>query len=267
MTPGRSVNFCDCIGRKIAGVGAVGEVTTQFRGRTRIGVNRLLALLPRDEYQRLHPHLERITLPKRTVLYEPGDSLHHAYFPLSGIVSLLATTQEGHAVEVAMVGNEGVIGLPIIFQADTVPYQVMVQITGVGYRIRSEVLRTEFRRAAALQAGLLRYTHGLLGQISQSAVCHQFHTASQRLCRSLLLARERVDSDTLELTQEFMSYMLGIPRTAVNAAAVELQDGGAIRYRHGTITILNRHRLETWACECYQILRDDIGQCPPAAAV
>ena len=228
------------------------------------GTNRLLSLLPKDDYRRLQPQLERVLLPKGKVLYAMGDVMHHAYFPISGVVSLLAMTRAGETVEVAMVGSDGVIGLPIVLYANTVPYRVVVQITGSAWRIRSDAFRHEFARAAALQEVLLRYMHSLVGQISQSAVCHHFHTVSQRLCRWLLMAHDCIDTDTVDLTQEFLSHTLGVPRTTVSAAAVELQDAAVIRYRRGRITILNRKRLEASACECYGIVRSDIGQFPPA---
>ena len=227
-------------------------------------VNRLLSLLPKDAYRRLQPQLEHVVLQKSKVLYDVGDVMTYAYFPISGMVSLLAMTRAGEMVEVAIVGSDGVIGLPIVLYATTVPYRVVVQITGSAWRIRSETFRQEFTREAALQEVLLRYTHRLVGQISQSAVCHHFHTVSQRLCRWLLMAHDCIDTDTVDLTQEFLSHMLGVPRTTVSAAAVELQDAAVIRYRRGRITILNRKRLEASACECYGIVRRDIGQFPPA---
>jgi CRP-like cAMP-binding protein len=228
--------------------------------------NRLLATLPHDERQRLQRQLEPVRLPRGRVLYEVGDPMQHAYFPLNGMVSLLATTRHGQSVEVAMVGNEGVVGLPIVFRATTAPYRVMVQIASDAVRIRSETLATEFRRSLEFQDALLRYTHSLVGQISQSAVCHRFHSVLQRLSRWLLIAHDRADSDTIELTQEFIAHMLGIPRTGVTAAAVALQDAGLIRYRHGRITIVNRKRLEAESCECYKIVRDEIGEFPPEVA-
>ena len=228
--------------------------------------NRLLATLPRDELRRLEGQLETVRLPKGKVLYETGDPMRHAYFPLNGMVSLLAATHDGQTVEVAMVGHEGVVGLPIVLRATTAPYRVMVQISCDAVRVRSETLATEFRRCTEFQDALLRYTNSLVGQISQSAVCHRFHSVLQRLSRWLLIAHDRVEGDTIELTQEFIAHMLGIPRTGVNAAAVALGDAGLIRYRHGRITVLNRKRLEAESCECYRIVRDEIGQFPPAVA-
>jgi CRP-like cAMP-binding protein len=213
--------------------------------------NPLLALLPPGEYKRLRAHLEYVGLSKRRILYNVGDLMPHAYFLLSGVVSLLASTAQGESVEVAVVGSEGIIGLPIVLDSDTAPYEVMVLVSGGACRIRADILRAEFQRGAALHDLLLQYTHSLLAEVAQSAVCHRFHTSSQRLSRWLLMARDRVDSDSLELTQDSLAYVLGIQRTYVNAAALELQNAGLIRYRHGKITILNRERLKRAACDCY----------------
>lgn len=228
--------------------------------------NRLLATLPRDELRRLEGQLESVRLSKGKVLYDAGDPMRHAYFPLNGMVSLLATTRHGQTVEVAMVGNEGVVGLPIVLRATVAPYRVMVQIPADAVRVRSETLAIEFRRCTEFQDALLMYTNSLVGQISQSAVCHRFHPVLQRLSRWLLIAHDRVEGDTIELTQEFIAHMLGIPRTGVTAAAVALGDAGVIRYRRGRITILNRKRLEAESCECYRIVRDEIDRFPPAVA-
>jgi len=227
-------------------------------------VNQLLALLPPGEHERLRPHLELVGLSKRTILYNVGDRMPDAYFVLNGIVSLLACTTQGETVEVAVVGSEGIIGLPIVLDADTAQYEVKVLVSGSAWRIRADTLRAEFRRGAALHDLLLLYTNSLLAQVSQSAICHRFHTSSQRLSRWLLTARDRVDSDSLELTQDSLAYVLGIQRTYVSAAALELQDADLIRYRHGKITILNCERLRRAACECYSNVRDKTSQFPAA---
>jgi CRP-like cAMP-binding protein len=226
--------------------------------------NRLLARFPPGEYERLRPHLEVVGLSKRTILYNAGDRMQDAYFPLNGIVSLLAGTSRGECVEVAVVGNDGIIGLPVVLGAGTAPYEAMVLVSGSAWRIRADILRDEFRRGAALHALLLQYTDSLLAQCSQSAVCHRFHTSSQRLSRWLLTARDRLASDSLELTQDSLAYVLGIQRTYVNAAALELQNADLIRYRHGKITILNCEGLKHAACECYSIVRDKTNQLPSA---
>jgi CRP-like cAMP-binding protein len=220
--------------------------------------NRLLAALPRQEYERLAPHLEPIHLPKGKTLAASGDTLRYAYFPTSGMVSLLSTTESGQSIEVAMVGDEGVIGVPIILRVGVMPYWSMVQISADAMRIRATALRNEFDRGEQLHDLLLRYTHALLTQISQSAVCNRFHSVEERFCRWLLISRDRAKSDTINLTQEFISQMLGTARTRVTMAALPLQDAGLIRYRRGKITILDRQGLESVACECYAIVSKEV---------
>ena len=216
--------------------------------------NRLLAALPNNEYTRLQPHLESVQLSNRQSLCEVGDFIRHAYFLNSGMVSLLALTQSGATVEIAMVGNEGMLGIPAILGTHKTPYQIMVQLPAEGMRIKTSVIRAEFKRGGVLQDLLLNYTHALFSQITQSAVCNRFHTVEKRLCRWLLIAHDRVQGDTFHLTQEIISYMLGTPRTGVTMAAGTLQEAGLIRYKRGKITIIDRRGLEEASCECYRII-------------
>ena len=219
--------------------------------------NRLLAALPSDEYEQLRPHLELIHLPKGKIIYRAGDIVRYGYFINDGQCSLLSVTEEGTTLEIAMVGNEGAIGLPIIWRKNKTTCEVMVQIPcRSAYRIKAEALRTEFDRGGRLQDLLLRYTEVLVTQITQSAVCNHFHTSAQRLARRLLIANDLVGSDTFYLTHEFISHMLGAPRTAVTMAAGTLQKTGLITYSRGRITILDRSGLETASCECYKIIRE-----------
>ena len=220
--------------------------------------NKILAALPRAEYQSLVPHLERVHLPQGKVLYEVGDFVTRAYFVTRGMVSLLSITEDGGTTEVAMVGREGVVGVPIILRVGITPYRSMVQIAGDALRVRAEVLKAEFARSARLQDLLLRYTHALLTQVSQSAVCNRFHTTDARLARWLLVTRDRACSDSFPLTQELISHMLGTPRTVVTVAANKLQDAGLIRYKRGQITILDPQGLETAACECYGVVIKEV---------
>jgi len=220
--------------------------------------NRLLAALPRSEYERVVPHLERVSLPQGKILFEAGDLVRHAYFPTDGVVSLLSITEDGETVEVAMVGKEGMTGVPIILRVGITPYRSMVQIPGEAMRIKADALTTEFNRNGHLQDLLLRYTHSLLAQVTQSAICNRFHTVDARLGRWLLVIRDRIRSETFYLTQEFIAHMLGTPRTVVTVAANKLQDAGLIRYKRGKITILNRQGLESAACECYVIVIKEI---------
>jgi CRP-like cAMP-binding protein len=220
--------------------------------------NKILAALPRAEYQALAPHLERVHLQQGEVLYEVGDFVTRAYFVTRGMVSMLSITENGGTTEVAMVGKEGVVGVPIILRVGVTPYRSMVQATGDALTLEADVMRAEFSRSARFQDLLLRYTHALLTQVSQSAVCNRFHTTEARLARWLLVTRDRVDSDSFQLTQELISHMLGTPRTVVTVAANKLQDAGLIRYKRGQIAILDPRRLEAASCECYGVVIKEI---------
>lgn len=219
--------------------------------------NKLLAALPQDELERFLPNLEPVYLEKSEILYVVGDTVQYGYFPNTGMISLLSTTESGATVEVALVGQEGVMGIPPILRINTTPYEAMVQISSEAFRVKADSLVKEFDRGGKLQKLILRYTHVLLTQISQSAVCNRFHTVEKRLCRWLLIARDRVDSDYLDLTQEIIAHMLGTPRTGVTMAACTLQKQGLIRYARGKITILDRAGLEAGSCECYRIFKEE----------
>ena len=225
-----------------------------------VSKNRILAALPREEYERLRPHLESVHLEKGKIVCQAGDRVRHAYFPESGMLSLLSMTGRGEIVEVAMVGNEGLVGVSLIMKVGISPYQSSVQMSAEAQRIRPEPLLEEFRRVGKLHDLILKYTHGVLAQITQSALCNRFHTVDERLCRWLLTASDRTRSNTLELTQECISEMLGIRRTGVTKAACALQDAGLIRYRRAKITIADRQKLEQAACECYSIVRKEVDQ-------
>lgn len=222
--------------------------------------NRLLATLPRQEYERLLPYFELVRLTPGRILYNVGDTVHYAYFPKGGMISLLSITQAGRTVEVGMIGNEGMTGIPTVLRCNVAPYQIMVQFAGNALRIRADVLKAEIKRSIQLQEILLCYTHALLIQIAQSAACNRFHTIEARLCRWLLVSRDRVLTDTLPLTQEFLSHMLGVPRTSVTAVAHLLQERKLIRYSRGKIVILNRANIENQSCECYRLVRKEIEQ-------
>ncbi len=220
--------------------------------------NGLLSALPSNEYERLSPHLELVRLPPGKILYNAGDAVRHAYFPKGGMLSLLSLTEDGRTIEVGMIGNEGMTGIPIILRSSAAPYQVMVQLAGNALRIRGDALREEFNRGGKLQDVLLRYTHSLLIQVAQSAACNRFHTVEERLCRWLLVSRDHVQTDTIQLTHEFLSHMLGVPRTSITMIAVGLHKEGLIRYSRGRLTILNRRGLEAASCECYRRVREGI---------
>jgi CRP-like cAMP-binding protein len=222
--------------------------------------NGLLAALRPDEYERLRRHFEPIHLPQGKVIYEASGAVRHVYFLTGGVASLLSTTADGSTVEVAMIGSEGFLGIPAVLQADVSPYRIIVQVRGGGVRLRAGLLRDEFDRCGHFQRLLLRYTHALLTHVSQSAVCNRFHTVEERLCRWLLVTRDCVCSDSFDLTQEFLSYMLGVPRTSVTAVAGALQRAGLIRYRRGRITITNGAGLGATSCECYWVIRDEMSR-------
>jgi CRP-like cAMP-binding protein len=215
--------------------------------------NHLLAALSAQEHERLLPHLRQIYLPKNRILYEVGDQIHYAYFLLDGMVSLFSISEEGESIEAAMIGNEGMIGIPIILGSTTMPYRSVVQIPAQALRISAYALNKGFKQATQLQEVLLAYTQKLLTQISQSAICNRFHSVEGRLCRWLLITSGRMRSDSLHLTQSLISQILGAPRTGVTVAAGNLQDAGLIRYRRGNIKIIDRQRLEAAACACYRI--------------
>lgn len=222
--------------------------------------NRILATLPHEEFSRLQPHLKTVALAKGEIVYLTGDDIRYVYFPNSGLLSLLSTTETGATCEVAMVGREGVVGLPVVLRNNMIPYEVTVQFATEAFKISAEALQAEFDKGQTLYELVLRYLNVLLVQISQSSICHRFHTFDKMFCEWLLLVKDRVDSDYLNLTQETISSRLGVPRTAVTAAAGALQKAGIIRYSRGKIFILDRARLEANSCECYRINRDELDQ-------
>lgn len=223
-----------------------------IRGET---VNRLLATLPKKEYERLLPGLKRIPLNFGEVLYEPGDTIKHVYFPNDSIVSLLSALSERSTLEVGMVGNEGFAGLPIFMGVNVSQTRALVQGAGSAMRMTSAAVRHEANHLGALHHLLHRYSHSLLTQVSQSVACNRFHSVDARLARWLLMSSDRLGLDQFRLTQDFMSNMLGVRREGVNKAAGTLQTAKLIRYSRGMITILDRRRLEANSCECYAIIK------------
>ena len=217
--------------------------------------NQLLAALPLKEYQRLLPDLEQVALDFGTILYEPGEVMPYAYFPNQGIVSLLSMVEERSPLEVGMVGNEGVVGIGIFLGVNTSINRALVQGTGTAMKIKAEALRRELKQQSQLSDLFRRYTHSLLAQVSQGAVCNHFHRVEERLARWLLMTQDRIRSDEFRLTQEFLSDMLGVRREGVVRAARVLQKEKLITYVRGQIQILNRAGLEAAACQCYELLR------------
>ena len=219
--------------------------------------NQLLAALPAEEYQRLVPHLELVSLPLEQVLYEPGEAISHVYFPFRSMVSLVSPMEDGSTVEFGVVSNEGMVGTPVVWGGNTTTHRAMVQIQERGLRMKAELLQAEFNRGSALQSLLLRYTQALFTQASQAAACNRLHTLEERLARWLLTVQDRIQSDELPLTQEFIAQMLGTRRSGVTVTAGTLSQAGMIRYSRGKITILNRESLEATSCECYRVIKDD----------
>ena len=217
--------------------------------------NRLLAMLPAKEYRRLLPELKRITLSFGEVLYDPGDRIRHVYFPNNSIVSLLSAVGDRSTLEVGMVGNEGMTGLPVFMGVDVSTTRALVQGSGSAMKMTSAAMRQEANRLGSLHRLLHRYSHSLLTQISQSSACNRFHTVEARLARWLLMTGDRLGEDQFRLTQDFMSNMLGVRREGVNKAAGALQLKKLIRYSRGNLVILNRTGLEAASCSCYAITK------------
>ena len=220
-------------------------------------VNRLLAALPKQEYQRLLPELEHVVMPFAEVLYEPGARIRHVYFPNDSIVSLLAEVADRSTLEVGIVGNEGVAGISVFMGVDTSPHRAITQGTGTAMRMKASVLRKESERTGSLHGLLHRYAHSLLAQVSRGAVCNRFHVVDARLARWLLMSSDRLGMDEFRLTQDFISNMLGVRREGVSKAASILQKDELINYRRGHIKILDRAGLEAVSCECYGIIKDE----------
>jgi CRP-like cAMP-binding protein len=219
--------------------------------------NRLLASLPRKEFGHLLPNLERISLTFGSSLFEPGDAIRHVVFPISGIVSLLATEEDEIRLEVGIVGREGMVGLPVFMGVKTSRNRAVVQGAGFALRMKASVFRDECNNGGLLPRLLQLYSHSLLTQISQSAVCNRFHPIDARLARWLLMTCDRMASDEFQLTQEFLSNMLGVRREGVNKAASSLQRKQLVSYSRGTLTILKREGLEAVACQCYGIIKKE----------
>jgi CRP-like cAMP-binding protein len=220
--------------------------------------NRLLSALPPEDYARLQPHLEPVTFALGELVYDIDGPQGALYFPTTAVISLLYTMEDGSTAEMGLTGNDGVVGIALFLGGDTTPNRAIVQIAGGALRISAQRLQTEFKQGGALQQVLLRYIQALITQISQTAVCNRLHAVEQRLCRWLLLSHDRVHSNELQMTQDFISHMLGGRRESVTVAAGRLQDAGFIYYTRGHITILDRAGLDATVCECYQVVKQEI---------
>lgn len=219
--------------------------------------NQLLAALPKDEYRRLLPNLESFLLVFGQAIYEPGDRIRHVYFPNSGIISLLAVVEDRATLEVGMVGREGMVGLPVFMGVKTSRDRAVVQGAGAAMRMEATAFRKECDNGDSLPRLLRRYMHSRLTQVAQGAACNRYHSIDERLARWLLMTHDRMRSDEFQLTQEFLSNMLGVRREGVNKAASGLQRRNLINYSRGTLTTLNRVGLEAVACRCYGIIKTE----------
>ncbi|MCU1288555.1 MAG: putative transcriptional regulator, Crp/Fnr family [Acidobacteria bacterium] len=219
--------------------------------------NHLLSALPSEEFARLEPDLEIVSLSLGEVLYEAGEKMTYIYFPTTAIVSLLYIMENGGTAEIGIAGNNGLIGLALFMGGDSMPHRAVVQSAGDTIRLESAALQNEFERGGLFQKLLLRYTQSLMTQISQTAVCNRLHTIEQQLCRWLLINHDQLQTDKLIMTQDLIANMLGVRREGVTHAAQKLQDQGLISYVRGTITILDRMGLESTGCECYQVVMNE----------
>ena len=219
--------------------------------------NRLIGVLPADALGRLSPYLEFVDMPLGDVLYEPGDVLRHVYFPVDCIVSLLYVLADGSSAEIAIVGNEGLIGIALFMGGETTPNRAIVQSAGGAYRLLGQRIKDEFHRNDTLHDLLLRYTQALITQMAQTAVCNRHHSVDQQLCRWLLMSLDRLSSNQLNMTQELIANMLGVRREGVTEAAGKLQRLGVIHYQRGHITVLDRPRLQALCCECYAVVKKE----------
>jgi CRP-like cAMP-binding protein len=225
--------------------------------------NYILAALPAAEAQRWIPLLESVRLPLGHVLYEPGGALTHVYFPTTAIVSLPYVMENGASAEIAVVGNEGIVGISLFMGGESTPSRAVVQSAGHGFRLKANIMKEEFNRAGPVLHLLLRYTQALITQMAQTAVCNRHHSLNQQLCRWLLLSLDRLQGNELVMTQELIANILGVRREGVTEGALELQRAGLISYVRGHITVLDRARLEKRSCECYSVVKKEYDRLLP----
>jgi CRP-like cAMP-binding protein len=226
--------------------------------------NHLLAALPPVEWERWSPDLELVEMPLGQVLYESGRTLAHVYFPISAIVSLLYVMENGASAEIAVVGNEGVVGISLFMGGGSTPSRAVVQSAGQGYRLSAFNVQDEFGRSGPVMHLLLRYTQALITQMAQTAVCNRHHSLDQQLCRWLLLSLDRLNGSQLVMTQELIANMLGVRREGVTEAALKLQKSGLIKYARGRISVLDRPGLEARTCECYGVVKKEYDRLLPS---
>jgi len=222
--------------------------------------NQLLAALPQEEYARLQPKMEAVDLAFKDILYKPFGPIEYVYFPNSSVISVLTYMVNGEEIEVATLGNEGMLGLPAFLGGDTTPLKAIVQIPGDALRMQVDVFKSEVTPDSLLHSLLQRYTQALFTQISQSAACNRLHCVQQRFCRWLLMTYDRAGPNQFSLTQEFLAMMLGVRRTGVSEVAHRLQEEGLIRYSRGKMTVLDPKGLESLSCECYGLVKQEFNR-------
>lgn len=225
--------------------------------------NRLLAALPGEELARWRPSLELVEFRLGQVLYESGSPQSHVYFPSTAIISLLYVTENGQSAEIAVVGNEGVVGIALFMGGETTPFRAVVQSAGTGYRLTAQTIKAEFKRSTPVLHLLLRFTQALITQMAQTAVCNRHHSVDQQLCRWLLLSLDRLQGNELTMTQELIANMLGVRREGVTEAALKLQRAGLISYARGHVKVLDRLGLERRCCECYAVVKAEYARLLP----
>ncbi len=223
-----------------------------------LGENRLLAALPRQEYARLRPHLEKVSLCLKDILYEPKGPIPHVYFPLDGVVSLVIIMDGGFSLEVGIIGNEGMVGTPVFLGSQSSLTRAISQVPGDALRMETTVFQEEMLRRGVLYGLAQRSTQAMINQISQSTVCNHRHSVKKRMCRWLLMSHDRVGTDEFPLTHEFLAQMLGVRRPTVTAAAGSLQTAGLISYHRGRVTVLDRKGMEAASCECYGVVAEEL---------
>ena len=225
-----------------------------------VSQNRILAAIPSEEFERLAPHFQRVPLVFKEIIFKAGDIIEFFYFPLDGVISMIASTESGRSVEVGIVGREGATDVSIVLGDDISSHHGIVQLAGSALKLSAVALREELRRDGELRSVLLRYSRFTLAQATQSAACNRLHSLEQRCARWLLAMRDRVEADTFPMTHEFLAYMLGVRRAGVTVAARALQHDGRVRYARGRLTILDAEGLEADACECHRVLKNELAR-------
>src|SRR5579864_7079632 len=225
--------------------------------------NHLLAALPDEERRRWSAHLEALEMPLGAVLAESGANLSHVYFPTTAIVSLAYITEDGSSAEIAVVGNEGLVGVSLFLGGGSMLTRAVVRSAGWGFRLDARIMSEEFKRSAATQQLFLRYTQALITQMAQTAVCNRHHSVEKQLCRLLLLSLDRLSSNQLSMTQELIANMLGVRREGVTEAAGKLEADGLIEYSRGHIRVIDREGLESRVCECYAVVKKEYDRLLP----